>query len=222
MRLNMSASSSLAADSEREIRRMATSIKRAVSGATAGLRQALQEETKRGFSDAPDGGGQRLARTWRSQVFPSDGSASVNAAGFVWTRAPVILDKFDKGGAVASGAGFWLAVPLPAAGKLPGNRRWTVAEWERRHGRLRYVYRRGGWPLLVSSDVRLDGKGRARRGVSTSRKTGSSYTRLRGRQSVPIFVLVPRVMLKRKVSLDALADAALADLAQRVDGALSA
>lgn len=72
------------------------------------------------------------------------------------------------------------------AGLLPG-------EWERRRTglRLRFVYRRRG-PSLLVAEGRLNTKGRA---VQSSAKTG------RGLTTVPIFLLVPQVKLRKRLDL---------------------
>ena len=65
--------------------------------------------------------------------------------------------------------GFWLAIPLPAAGKSLRGGRITPGEWERRRGlRLRFVYRRMG-PSLLVGERWLNTKGQA---VVLRSKTG--------------------------------------------------
>ena len=66
--------------------------------------------------------GTRLANSIRSQNFPRSGE-SLDAAALVWSKAPVIVGAHDTGPLIRSKNGFWLAVPLPAAGKsLRGGR----------------------------------------------------------------------------------------------------
>ena len=88
--------------------------------------------------------------------------------------------------------GFLLAIPLPAAGKSLRGGRITPGEWERRRGlRLRFVYRRTD-PSLLVAEGRLNKKGRA---VASRSKTG------RGLTTVPIFLLVPHVKLRKRLDL---------------------
>jgi hypothetical protein len=42
------------------------------------------------------GSGERLSRTWRGKTFPEVGE-SAEAAAYVWSRAPKIVDAFDCG-----------------------------------------------------------------------------------------------------------------------------
>jgi hypothetical protein len=108
--------------------------------------------------------GQRLANSIRSQTFPRSGvrracaaplgprsRLTLDAAALVWSKAPVIIGAHDAGPLIRSKNGFWLAIPLPAAGKSLRGGRITPGEWERRRGlRLRFVYRRRGPSLLVA------------------------------------------------------------------------
>jgi hypothetical protein len=68
----------------------------------------------------------------------------------------------------------------------------TPGEWERRRGlRLRFVYRRNG-PSLLVADGRLNSRGL---GVASRSKSG------RGQTTVPIFLLVPQVKLRKRLDL---------------------
>jgi hypothetical protein len=143
--------------------------------------------------------GQRLANTIRSQTFPRSGE-SLNAAALVWSNAPVIVGAHDAGPLIRSQNGFWLAIPLPAAGKSTRGGRITPGEWERRSGlRLRFVYRRSG-PSLLVAEGRLSSRGLA---VASRSKTG------RGLTTVPVFLLVPQVRLRKRLDLARDADRAL-------------
>jgi hypothetical protein len=136
--------------------------------------------------------GQRLANTIRSQTYPK-GRNSLDAAALVWSNAPVIIGAHDTGPLIRSGNGFWLAIPLPAAGKALGGTRITPGMWEQKTGlRLRFVYRSLGPSLLVADAVRLNTRGQA--AVSKS-KTG------RGQVTAPIFLLVRQIKLPKRLDL---------------------
>lgn len=135
--------------------------------------------------------GTRLGNSIRLATYPK-GSASLNAAALVWSNAPVIIGAHDSGPLIRSKDGFWLAIPTPAAGRNTKGGRVTPGEWERRTGlRLRFIYRRRG-PSLLVAEGRLNSKGRA---VASRSKTG------RGIASVPIFLLVPQVKLRKRLDL---------------------
>ena len=135
--------------------------------------------------------GARLSRTIRSELYPK-GQPSLNAAALVWSQAPVVVGAHDTGPLIRSQNGFWLAIPTPAAGKSARGGRITPGEWERRRGlRLRFIYRRSG-PSLLVAEGRLNTRGL---GVASRSKTG------RGLTTVPIFLLVRQVKLRKRLDL---------------------
>lgn len=135
--------------------------------------------------------GRRLSNSIRSQTYPRSGE-SLKAAALVWSKAPVIVGAHDTGPLIRSENGFWLAIPMPAAGRGRRGGKITPGEWERRRGlRLRFVYRRRG-PSLLVADGRLNSRGQ---GVASRSKTG------RGKATVPIFLLVPQVKLVKRLNL---------------------
>ena len=171
---------------------MAAEIKageRAVSLAVSAAGNSVKSSWRAQITGA--GLGQRLANTIRSEQFPK-GRPSLSAAAVVWSKAPVIIGAHDTGQLIRSRNGFWLAIPTPAAGKSARGGRITPGEWERRSGlRLRFVYRRTG-PSLLVVEGRLNARGRA---VASRSRTG------RGVTTVPIFLLVPQVQLRKRLDL---------------------
>jgi hypothetical protein len=161
-------------------------VTKAVGDAGTGLKTAWRGQiTSAGL-------GQRLARTIRAAQYPK-GKPSLNAAALVWSQAPVVVGAHDTGPLIRSRNGFWLAVPTAAAGKSARGGRITPGEWERRRGlRLRFIYRQRG-PSLLVAEGRLNARGV---GVASRSKTG------RGLTTVPIFLLVPQVKLRKRLDLD--------------------
>jgi hypothetical protein len=180
---------------------MATEIKAGEKAVTAAMREAgtdLKSDWRGQITGA--GLGRRLANSIRSQNFPRSGE-SLDAAALVWSKAPVIVGAHDTGPLIRSKDGFWLAIPLPAAGRGLRGRRITPSEWERRRGlRLRFVYRRRGPSLLVADRARINKRGQA---VASRSKTG------RNQVTAPIFLLVPQVKLPKRLTLARDADRAL-------------
>ena len=159
---------------------------------TAAMREASTELKTAWRSEITGAGlGQRLANTIRSATYPKAGE-SLNAAAFVWSKAPTIVGAHDTGPLIRSKDGFYLAIPTDAAGRGFRGGRITPGEWEQRRGlRLRFVYRRRG-PSLLVADGRLNSRGL---GVASRSKTG------RGRSTVPIFLLVPQVRLPKRLDM---------------------
>ena len=185
MKLNLDISPDLVAVMAAEIK----AGERAVSAAMREAGSKLKTAWRGQITGA--GLGQRLANSIRSQTYPKVGD-SLSAAALVWSKAPQIINAHDAGLMIRSKSGFWLAIPMAAAGKGPRGRRITPGEWEQRRGmRLRFVYRRNG-PSLLVADGRLNSRGL---GVASRSKTG------RGQSSVPIFLLVQQVKLSKRLNL---------------------
>ena len=186
MKISVSFTPDLVAMMRAEVAAGQKAVSVTMAEAGAGLKSAWREQI------TGAGLGQRLANSIRSQTYPK-GRNSLDAAALVWSNAPVIIGAHDTGPLIRSGNGFWLAIPLPAAGKALGGKRITPGMWEKKTGlRLRFVYRSRGPSLLVADAVRLNTKGQA--AVSKS-KTG------RGQVTAPIFLLVPQVKLRKRLDL---------------------
>lgn len=180
---------------------------RSVTSAMREVTEGLKTELRADLIDS--GLGQRLANTWRGKTYP-EGSISLEAASFVWSKAPNIVDAFDHGVTIKSSRGLWLAIPTPAAGvkgvsATGAMKRITPGGWERRTGmRLRFVYRRGRPSLLVADNARLSKKGLAKPNIGRTR-AGAQFTRLKGRSTVVVFILVPQVSLRKRLDIATIA-----------------
>jgi hypothetical protein len=185
MKLGLDITPDLVALMAAEIRAGEKAVSKAVTEAGNSLKSSWRGQI------TGAGLGQRLANTIRSEQFPK-GRPSLSAAAVVWSKAPVIIGAHETGPLIRSKDGFWLAIPTPAAGKSARGGRITPGEWERRTGvRLRFVYRRSG-PSLLVAEGRLNTRGRA---VASRSRTG------RGATTVPIFLLVPQVKLRKRLDL---------------------
>lgn len=153
--------------------------------------------------------GQRLANTWRAEIYPK-GAKSAGAAGLVYSKAPNLVRVYDEGAVIRSKNGFFLAIPTPAAGRYgDGRQKMTPGLWERMHGaRLRFIYRRGGPSLLVAENLRARAgkRGGFGRASTTALRTG------RGLATVPMFLLVPQVTVTKRLNVDGAAEKWLAAL----------
>lgn len=192
MKLEVALSGSLAAT-------MAAETKAAEAAVTAGVRAAtdgLKQELRRQIAGA--GLGQRLANTWRGEVYPK-GARSIRAAGLVFSKASNIVRVYEEGAVIRSKHGFFLAIPTPAAGRYgDGGRKIAPGLWERMHGaRLRFVYRRPGPSLLVAENRRAR---TGRRGGFTGASERALRTG-RGLVTVPMFVLVPQVSFRKRLDV---------------------
>lgn len=189
-----------------EVRIAEQAVTHSIREATDGLKTELRAQI------TGAGMGQRLANTWRGEVYPK-GQMSIKAAGFVHSRAPVIVGAHDQGASIRSSDGFWLAIPLPAAGKGPRGKRMTPGLWERLRGqRLRFIYRRGQPSLLVADNQRASKGKRGGFSVASAKAQASG----RGLVTVPMFLLVPQVTLKKKFDIDSASRRWISLLANRI------
>jgi hypothetical protein len=107
---------------------LAAELQQAERAVTTGVRQAtvgLQTELRSQVTAA--GLGPRLARAWRSRVYPETGT-SLTAAGVVWTKAPRIIGAFAQTTTIRSKRSLYLAIPTPAAGRYGDGRR-KITPW---------------------------------------------------------------------------------------------
>lgn len=164
--------------------------------------------------------GRGLANAWRSDVYPK-GRNSLNAAGFIHTRAQQVIRAFNEGSLIRSSKGFFLAIPTkavpsnlsfidPVSGNLRRRQRATPRAVEQALGlKLRFVYRPGRASLLVADQARLTAKGMARRASKTSIAKGKVAT-------VVMFILVPQVRMPKRLDVARVQAAAEAELPDEI------
>jgi hypothetical protein len=188
-------------------------VSTAVNAAGLRVQGQLRVVTRAAFRS---GGG--IANAWRLRSFPQ-GQPSLGAAAQVWTRAPRIIDAFSRNTVILPQAGGSLAVPTDVVRARFGNRRVSPKEFTRRTGiALRAVYRRGKPSLLVADNVRIGARGRVRLNETT--RGGRRATRVAGRTTVVVYILLQGLRLRQRFDLDAIASQAMADLDTRLNAAL--
>lgn len=186
---------SIAKDMEKEFVAITGAIQAGTKEAAEGLKTDLRQQV------TSAGMGTKLANAWRSKVYDNKG---YNPAGLVYTRAPKIIEAFDKGVLIKPKAGgVWLAIPTVAAPKrgTDGKRLTPLNFPEAKLGKLEFVYRDKGPSFLVVHNVR----------ASYSRKTGqlrgfrkASETALRtgkGLSSAIMFILIRQVKLEKRLDV---------------------
>lgn len=174
---------------------VARSVTRAMTDVTSGLNSDLREDVKGA------GLGDRLANTWRGETYPKS-KDSINAAAFVWSKAPKLVSAFDLGVAIRGRNRKYLAIPTLEAGVQAGagkRRRISPESWSRETGvKLRFVSK-GNHALLVADAhyVRQPARWRARKNFKPIRQP-----RLPGAKTyVVVFILVPQVTLRKRLSV---------------------
>lgn len=164
----------------------------------------------------------RLSKTWRMRLYPDQLSngpqttaqafagvrgrqRAVDAAAYLYSRAPVIQRAFEEGVTIRSSNGFFLAIPTEAAPQRDigsrGSRRRLIEAAELRYGPLRFVSRPNG-PSLLVADARQNSRGRFVRASDRVRRTGNQLA------TVVVFLLVPQARLKQRLDGAAIRDRA--------------
>lgn len=172
---------------------------KAVSEAMGDVQAGLKEELREQVMGA--GMGARLAKTWRGKRFP-ESRPSINSAAYVWSRAPNIVDAFERGMPILARSRRFLAVPTKDAGvshTTAKNRRLTPAIWEAETGvKLRFVPR-GSHALLVTDAayVRQPTRWRRRKSFKPIKAPLTG-----GRKLLVIFVLVPMVNPRKRFDVE--------------------
>lgn len=185
---------------ERNLQVAAAAVTAGVGAAAVGLKT----DFRRRVHEA--GLGERFPNAIRSEVYPGAGKSSLRAAGWIFVkgkRTIDILDAYARGATIRAKGGRWLAIPTPAAGNAGGRwSRMTPAAWRYRRGTpLRLVAPRGKPYMLLVTNLRLSkGKRGGYRNPSKTALKRGDY------ESVVVFILVRQVEVRRRLSVDGLAE----------------
>lgn len=179
---------------QQEQKKAKLAVTQGIKEATTGLKLAMRRQV------SAAGLGQRMANTWRGEVYPKS-QTSIRAAGLVFTRASRVMGGFEEGSVIRSKDGFWLAIPTPNAPKRGvGGKRISPSNFpEHRFGRLRFVYRAKGPSLLVADGLRASHSRKTgdfrgfRRASAAAQRTG------RGLTTVVMFWLVAQVKMPKLI-----------------------
>ncbi len=199
MHISVTLGGNAAADLHQEAESLIAAVAGGVADATAALEQSLRRQV------VGAGLGQRLAGTWRSQLFPP---TTTKASGEVWTVAPLIIQGFDEGPTIIARNGSrWLAIPTTNVpprswgSKAPGGhprRLMTPVEVEAQFNRdLRMVQPPGRSVAYLIMDQLVA----ARLGRGFRQATPRRLAQGRSAQPVLMFVLVPQVTLAKRLDI---------------------
>ena len=195
----------------------AAALDEAASGVTEAMREATVKLKTALRSQVEEAGmGRRLANTWRGQAYPKSGN-SLEPAGYVWSKAPRIIDAFARGSTIrpVNGAKFlWIPtknVPRKARGRKMSPDEvdsYFNAEFEIVPSRKRGVYL-ALIPVISARSTRRPGYRQATKGrLAQGRK----------QKLVHMFTLVPSVKMPKRFELESAATEAAAYFAARMNG----
>ncbi|MBV2148616.1 hypothetical protein KRZ98_09995 [Sphingobium sp. AS12] len=193
--------------------------------------QIMREETRDLTMDyrqqVRDAGmGNRLANTWRAEVYPK-GGRSLNPAGYIWSNAPAIIDAFARGAHIRPVNGAkWLWIPTR---NVPARRRGgTYASSVKRSNGTRMSPEEVEMHFNAELQVVIEGsKGSAfidvvsglsggYRRATPGRTQGRRGMAPRKQKAVLMFNLVRGVRMPRLFDLDGPAQKRAANVARRI------
>lgn len=188
--------------------------------ATAAIEETRQQVLREGRAQIAAGGlGAKFANALRGTRYPRSGY-SVNAAAWIHHAAPYAA-IFEHGGRIAGQPLLWL--PLRGVPQTIGGRHMTPRLYEQQIGQLHTIRAKGHRPMLAGymrgrakSKVTLGklraGAALARLGVT--RRSKSDLGRA-GLVSVPLFIGLDAVNLKKRFDLAPVFERARAQLAEK-------
>ncbi|MFC3442785.1 DUF6441 family protein [Sphingobium rhizovicinum] len=195
------------------------------------ITQIMREETRELTLDyrkqVRDAGmGNRLANTWRAEVYPK-GGRSLNPAGYIWSAAPAIIDAFARGAHIRPVNGAkWLWIPtrnVPArrrggsyasSVKRSNGTRMSPEEVELHfNAELQVVIEGGKGSAFIDVVAGLSG---GHRQATSGRLHGRRGLAPRKAKPVLMFNLVRGVRMPRLFDLDGPAQARGANVARRI------
>lgn len=212
-RLEAALGGDLRAFMEDEINLAKRAVTHGVKRNASKLKSALRADVlAAGFS-------RRLSKTWRQEDYPKHG-VSLGAASVVGTNAEGIIRAFEEGAVIRSKDGKFLAIPTSFAPERGiGRKRLTPSNFpEHRYGPLRFVYSASGPSMLVVDNQR---RRKGKRGGYALSKNKRDLKTGRGLSTVPMFLLVPQVRLKKRLNVKTITRGVSRSLASDIDDAFA-
>ena len=182
---------------------------------------ALKDELRRQITGA--GMGARMARTWQAETYPK-GRRSISPAGYVYSKAPLIVQAFTDGATIRPvNGGKWLWIPT---GNVPARRRAGnyVSSMGRRSSGTKMTPEEVELHFNAELDVVIEGgKGLAFIDVVSGLRGGYRQATAGRRNMAPrkakpvlMFTLVKAVKMPKLLELDAPASRAAERVARRM------
>lgn len=164
--------------------RLAKGARDAAETMAARAKLALRDDVRRA------GLGDRLANTWRSNVYPRSASAHTHSpAVLVYSKAPLIISAFSDAQTIVARNARWLAIPTENVPRK-GKKRMTPLDVEGRFNQDLILIHGRGQQMLAFVDVL-----RAKNGKGFRRKTKGRAGR--ASELVLMFVMVRQVHTKK-------------------------
>jgi hypothetical protein len=183
---------------------MERTIARASKSAVIEMAKNLKQQ---GRANIIAGGlGKRVANAYRVDTYPTRRD-SINAAALAYSKAG-FLDVFERGDTIRGNPLLW--VPLASTPQKIGRQRMSPKLYNERIGPLVSIVRPGKPPLLAGQ-ISTNRRGQKRKGkvtLSALRRGNSGQAS----QLVPLFIGLPSIKEKDRLSLRSIANANAAKL----------
>lgn len=178
---------------------LARDVTDAIGEVTTGLKAELREQMQAA------GLGGKVANTWRGVTYPVGGRVSLSPAAFVFSKAPKIVDAFERAPVIRTINGRkYLAIPtenVPRTGAR-GHPRMTPAEVETAFNQDLKFKRAGNGRLIAF----IDAVGGARGFRRASGKQLGRFYRGKGAPArhvqVVMFILTPTAKMPKRLNVD--------------------
>jgi hypothetical protein len=168
----------------------------AMSAVTDGLKQELRNQV------TSAGLGTRLANTWRGNTYPK-GRPSLDPTSFVWSKAPKIIDAYDRGATIVPLDGRrYLAIPTQNVPSKGRGRRMTPLDVETSFNQDLIIRKGKNGHLLAFINAVAAQSARGWRRATPGRLAKGRDVKL-----VLMFVLVRQVGVAKRLDIQAAADA---------------
>jgi len=197
-------------DLRKNLRKEREVIKRISVQSTKEATNGLKKELRTDVVGA--GFGTRLSNTWRSKLYDDSKGPEVDVKGFIYSRAPEIIESFDQGVVVRpKNGGRYLAIPtknIPrhiSRGKGKKRANITPKLYRERKGELSLIKSKKGHLFLIAQRQatysKKTGEFRGLRKPSKrSLETGNNLV------STVMFILIPQAKMPKKLDVDKIAD----------------
>lgn len=207
-----------------ELRAGQDAARAAIQQVATEAQNTLRAQARAGFPQAAE----RMARTWRLQMFPRSGVRTLRPTALVSSRSPVIADAFDRGALVRAKGGKFLAIPTQEnrGGGLRSRKPRVTVQQMRAARNQTFVLPIKGTPnkiwclrvteansrtragriqrqAIAGNRIRVGQRRTTVRGESLS--AGKFTTRLLEKGFVPMFILLRQVRLKKVFDIAAVA-----------------
>ena len=188
---------------------------RAVTTAIRTEANTLKTQQRRKIQTS--GGSKRLANTVRADVYPKT-AVSLGAAANIYTKAPHILESWEHGSVIRANKTRYLALPTENAPKKGKDRKKITPKNfpEARYGKLRPVRTKRGHILLVADNVTARKRRETGAVIGFKKASNRALKTGNGLSTVVMFILVPQVKMRKRLTFMQDGAAAQARLPQRI------